>query len=162
MLNKAGFTLLELLVVISILSAVLFIVFPKIPFLEDYTLNAEARRLAGLFRYLQDSASTKKIYYRIWFHPKKESLDVEYSLDGNEFKKGQEPFLKGFTFKHGIDMQDIVFSSSGKVEQGGAAVVFNPMSGAEPFNIHLKMEKRLLTISYNPYSGKVKILDGYI
>ena len=157
-----GLTLLELLVVIAILGTILLIVFPKIPLLEDYTLNAEARRVAGLFRYAQESASTKKMYYRLWFYPEKEVIEIESSANGIEFKKMQEPSLKGLTLKSGVDMTDIALSTLGKVSGGGVAVIFGPTGGAEPFSLHLKMRQRLLTIHYNPYSGKVKVLEGYV
>ena len=160
--SKTGLTLLELLAVIAIVGTILLIVFPKIPLFEDYTLNAEARRIAGLFRYMQESASAKKMYYKLWFYPEKELLEIESSSDGIEFKKIQETSLKGLTFKSGVDMTDIVLSTLGKVNDGGVAVMFGPMGGAEPFSLHLKMGQRALTIGYNPYSGKVKILEGYV
>lgn len=157
-----GFTLLELLAVIAILATALLLVFPKIHLFEDYTLNAEARRVAGLFRYAQESASARKMYYRLWFYPEKEAIEIESSSDGIEFKKMEESFLKGLTLKSGIDMMDIVLATLGKVNEGRVAVIFSPSGGAEPFNIHLKMGQRLLTIGYNPYSGKVKVLKGYV
>ena len=160
--KSKGFTLLELLVVIAILGTILLIVFPKIPLLEDYTLNAEARRVAGLFRYAQESASTKKMYYRLWFYPEKEVIEIESSSDGMEFKKIQEPSFMGLTLKSGVDMTDIALSTLGKVSGGGVAVIFGPTGGAEPFSLHLKMRQRLLTINYNPYSGRVKILEEYV
>lgn len=160
--QSKGLTLLELLVVIAILGTILLIVFPKIPLLEDYTFNAEARRVAGLFRYAQESASTKKMYYRLWFYPEKEVIEIESSANDIEFKKMQEPSLKGLTLKSGVDMTDIVLSTLGKVSGGGVAVIFSPTGGAEPFRLHLKMRQRLLTINYNPYSGRVKILEDYV
>ncbi|MBI5048568.1 MAG: type II secretion system protein [Deltaproteobacteria bacterium] len=160
--SKTGFTLLELLSVIAILGTVLLVVFPKIHFFEDYTLNAEARRVAGLLRYLEESASAKKIYYRVWFYPEKELFKIETSIDGIEFNKSQEPLLRGLSLKKSVEMEDVVISSLGRINEGEAAVVFNPIVGAEPFVIHLKMGQRLLTIGYNPYSGKVKVLKGYV
>lgn len=157
-----GLTLLELLAVIAIVGTILLLVFPKIPLLEDYTLNAEARRVAGLFRYAQESASAKKMYYRLWFYPEKESLEIESSSDGTEFKKIHEPSFMGLTLKGGVDMTDIVLSTLGKIDGGEVAVIFGPAGGAEPFSLHLKMRQRSLTIEHNPYSGKVKIREGYV
>ena len=160
--NIMGFTLFELIIVIVILSTVVLFVFPRIPFFDDFALNSEARRTAGLIRYLDESSSAKKIYYRVWFHQERGSLEVESSVDGFEFKKIGEPSLKGFTLKQGIVMQDIVLQQHGRIKQGDAAVIFSPGAGAEPFNLHLEKNGRILTISYNPFSGKVKVSDGYI
>ncbi len=160
--NTKGFTLLELIVVIVILGSVLLLVFPKIPYFENFALNSEARRAAGLFRYLDESASAKKIYYRVWFSPEKGSIEVESSADGVEFKKTGDESLQGLTLKDGIEMVDLILPGLGKINRGEAAVIFNPGAGAEPFNLHLKKNGRSVTISYNPYSGKVKVADGYV
>ena len=159
--NRMGFTLLELIIVIVILGTVALFAFPRIPFLDDFALNSEARRTAGLIRYLDESASAKKIYYRVWFHLGQGSLEVESSVDGFEFRKMGDPSLKGFTLKGEVVMQDIVLQQRGRINQGDVAVIFSPGAGAEPFNLHLKKNDRILTISYNPFSGKAKVFDGY-
>ena len=64
-----GFTLIELLVVVFLLSNVIIIAIPRIHLITDSALNSEARRIAGLLQYIQDAASTKKLYYRILFYP---------------------------------------------------------------------------------------------
>lgn len=86
---------------------------------------------------------------------------MESSADGFEFKKIKDGSLKGFSLATG-DIQDIVVQGLGKIDHGDAAIVFNPGIGAEPFNLHIKKDGLILTISYNPYSGKVKILEGYV
>ena len=157
-----GFTLLELVVVLFVLGSVLLIVFPKIHFFEEYTLRSEARRVAWTLRYYHESATAKKVYYRVWFNPEKESFEVESSPDGVEFTAGADQGLGGFTMSAALDMEDIVIAGLGRIYEGEAAVVFNPAIGAEPFNLHLKGGALTLTLSYNPYSGKVRIIEGYV
>lgn len=156
-----GMTLLELLVVMVLLGSAMLIILPRIPLLESFSLNSDARRIAGFFRYLDESSSSKKIYYRVWFYPEEESIEVESSVDGFEFKGIKDASLKGFRLADG-DIQDIVVQGLGKIDHGDVAVVFNPGIGAEPFNLHIKKDGLILTISYNSYSGKVKILEGYV
>ncbi len=160
--NKKGVTLLELLVVIVILGSIAAIVAPKFSAFEGFMLDSEARKVAGLLRYLDESATTKNVYYRVWFRPEEESFEVESSPDGVEFKRVKDNSLKGYKFRAGIDMEDIVVAGLGKVASGEAAVVFNPGAGAGPFALHLKKSGAGLTVSYNPYSGKVTIKQGYI
>lgn len=160
--NRSGLTLFELLLVITILGTILLIVFPKITLLEDFTFKSDARRIAGLFRYLHESTSTKKIYYRVWVYPERDLLKIESSIDGIEFREEHDTAIKGFTLKGGMDIQDIVISGLGIVDEGEVAIVFNPTVGAEPFNLHLKKNKHTLTLNYNPYSGKVKVIEGYV
>lgn len=161
MSKDSGFTLLELIIVIAILGGLLAIVAPKLPFLEDFSLNSEARRAAGLFRHLNESASAKKVYYRAWVDPERDSIKVEVSETGSEFKEISERGLKGLQMKEGVDIIDITVQGLGKVDKGSAGIIFNPGAGAEPFNLHLKKKERVITISYNPYSGRIKTLEGY-
>lgn len=157
-----GFTLLELMVVIALLGTLLVVVFPRISVFKGYSLKRDARGIAGLLRYIEDSASTRKIYYKVRFFPEEESLVVEYSADGIEFKTVEDPALRSFALERGTDMVDIVVDGLGKIYQGEVAVVFNPLLGAEPFNLHLRDDDRTLTVSYNPYSGRISISDGYL
>ena len=157
-----GFTLFELIVVMAVLSVVLLIAYPKLPHLEEIELNAEARRMAGLIRYLDEAAFTKKVYFRAWFRPDNGSVEVESSQDGLEFKNALDPSLRGFALRSGTDIRDIVVQGLGTINRGEAGVVFNPGIGAEAFNLHLERNGRVLTVSYNPYTGRVKIIDCYV
>ena len=61
--NNRGFTLLELVVIIFILSLVLAISFPSFSLQKDGKLKSEAGHIASILRYLNDSAiSTKETY----------------------------------------------------------------------------------------------------
>ncbi len=150
------------MVVMVILGSALLIVFPKIPYFESFALDSAARQTSGLFRYLDESASAKKIYYRVDFLPERNSIEVESSVDGSEFKQTGDSSVQGLIFKNGVEMVDLVLSGLGKVNRGDVSVVFNPGTGAEPFALHLQKKGRFVTVSYNPYSGRVKLTDGYV
>ncbi len=160
--REQGVTLIELLVVLVLLGVASLMIFPRIPYLDGFVLNSEARRVAGFLRYIEDSASTRKTYFKVFFYPEKEGFKVESSTDGLVFKELKGSVLGAFTLKGGTDMQDVVVAGLGKISKGNVAVVFNPSVGAEPFNLHLERNGRVLTLSYNPYSGKVKVMEGYI
>jgi len=158
----AGFTLIELIVVIAIVASVLLIAFPGMSVLESYGFRSDARRTAGLFRYLDDTATTEGHYYRVWFYPEEEILRVETSPDGEVFTPVKDPDLVGFSLGKSTEIEDIVISGLGKIAKGEAAVVFNPSAGADPFSLHLRRGDEELTLRYNPYSGKVKIIKGHV
>ncbi|MBI5232996.1 MAG: type II secretion system protein [Deltaproteobacteria bacterium] len=160
--RQKGFTLLELIVVIAILSVVALTVFPRLPFSDEFAFDSEARRIAGVVRYLDESAVQKKQYYRLKFYPDRESFVVESSQDGAEFREEKEGFFGADTLKNGIELEDIAVADLDRITEGEAMVIFNPTFGAEPFNVHLKARERELTVTYNPYSGRVSILEGYV
>lgn len=160
--GRSGFTLIELIVVIAILSTVLLIAFPGIKALEGYGFTSDARRMAGLIRRLDDVATTDGLYYRFWFYVEEGSVKVEASRDGEEFTPPEDHEIGGFSLGRTTEIEDVVIAGLGKVSTGEAAVIFNPSAGADPFNLHLRQGDSMLTLSYNPYSGKVKIIQGYV
>ena len=160
--RRGGFTLIELIVVIAILATVLLIAFPAMKTLEGYGFRSDARRMAGLIRRLDDSATTEGLYYRFWFYVEEESFLVESSSDGVVFIPADDPDIRGFSLGKNTEIMDVVISGLGRVSSGEAAVIFNPSAGADPFSLHLQSGELSITLSYNPYSGKVKITRGYV
>lgn len=157
-ISKDGLTLIELVIVMAVIGVALALVFPRLDF-NGTRLDSEARRLAMLIRHLDDSANSKKIYYRIWFRPDNERVDVEVSGDGLVYAAPQDTALRTRTFRSGTDLVDVTIEGIGKVSRGEAAVVFSP-GASRAFNVHLNNSGKTLTVSYNPYSGRVKVLDG--
>lgn len=156
-----GLTLIELVIVMAVIGVALALVFPRLDF-SGSRLDSEARRLAMLIRHLDDSANSKKIYYRIWFRPDDERVDVEVSENGLEYEAPRDDAaLRGRAFRSGTDLVDVTIEGIGKVSRGEAAVVFSP-GASRAFNVHLNNSGKSLTVSYNPYSGRVKVLDGRV
>jgi prepilin-type N-terminal cleavage/methylation domain-containing protein len=157
-----GFTLIELVVVMAILASVLLIAFPGMGVLDDFAFRSETRRMAGLFRYLDDRATIEGQYYRVWFYPEDDSFRVESSTDGQEFRAVTDPDIQGHALGASTDMEDVQIVGLGTITRGEAAVIFNPAAGADPFSLHLRRDKESITLRYNPYSGKVRILRGHV
>ncbi len=162
-----GMTFIEVVLVVAVLSAILLISFPKIPHLSDYTLKNDARKLAGLFRFLDESATTRKTYYKVLVVPGKKDaeanrIEVESSRDGIEFKAEKDKNLRGVTLDKRTVVEDIQVAGLGLVDEGEVDLFFNPVYGAEPFSLHISQSGSLFTIDYNPYSGRVKIVEGRI
>lgn len=144
------------------MSAVVLIALPRTSFIDALSLDSEARRAAGLFRYLDSAASAKKTYYMVQFHPAQGAIGVSFSTTGADFKETRGDVPGGFTLSRDTKMLDVTVEGLGKIDSGEAAVVFNPGAGAGAFTLHLGKNGRIVTVSYNPYSGKVKLTEGYI
>lgn len=155
-----GFTLIELIAVIAVIGAVILLIFPRLPSVDELLFNSDCRKLSGLIRYLNETSYSKKKFYRLRFTPGHGAVDVEESGDGYAFIRAGDT-IKGLVMED-TAIEDIVLQGVGVVNEGEVAVVFVPGSGAEPFNLHLERRERKMTISYNPYSGKVKVTQGYV
>ena len=57
---NSGFTLLELLVVLFIISILIAAVFPSLHIIEGWGLASDARRIASVLRYLNDNSVATK------------------------------------------------------------------------------------------------------
>lgn len=154
--STAGFTLLELAVVLALLGAVLLTAIPKLSIFEDAAFRSDARKVAALIRQLDDSSASEKSWYRLKFNIGGRSFETEKSLDGTVF--GRPEGLPGHvSLGRTTGITGLVLRGSAQAT-GAAFVLFEPGAGAEPFTISLERGALSCTISYNPYSGKVKII----
>ncbi|MBI5644328.1 MAG: prepilin-type N-terminal cleavage/methylation domain-containing protein [Deltaproteobacteria bacterium] len=160
--GSPGFTLLELIVVIAVIGTILAIVFPRISNVGERRLHSDSARVSSLLVYLSEAATTKKVYYRARFDLDKELIRIESSKDGEEYAEETEGAFKGITLSDGVSIEDVVLSGLGRVNTGEVAVVMQPFGNAEPFVIHFKGGDDFLTLSFNPYTGRSSIEEGYV
>lgn len=151
----------ELLAVLAIIAVVVLVAFPRFMSLEETRVRSDLRKLSSLLTYADEAATTKKLYYRVWFDLEDDLLDLEYSTDGTEYTPVRDNRLKRLTLSEGLELADLRLPGGEKVKRGRAAVVFTP-SGGEPFTLHLKTSDGFLTMDYNPYTMSLDIKEGYL
>ena len=84
-MNRRGFTLIEIAVVLAIIGMVLMLVLPRLPSSEKENLKVSARTLASTLRYMQDRAATARTTYYLRMEPGTDSVKVlEATADGGE------------------------------------------------------------------------------
>lgn len=138
-----GFTLVELIVVIFIISLVLTISFPSFTLRQDGKLKSNAGHIASILRYLNDSA----IYT-------KETYDMNINLKDRVVRyKGPN----GEKTERVDNLSGITLQSRGKVSDGEVTVFFGPAGTGESFTIHITGAESSLEIVFNALSGRVKV-----
>lgn len=160
--SSSGFTLLEILAVMAIFAGILALVLPRFMDFRVTYLRTDAGRVATLVRYLSESSDTRRLYYRLTFDLDSKTLTVARSVDGKKFISEPEPALKGIRLRGGVKFVDIMVSGVGKVTSGEVAIFFSPAVSKEAFILHMGSGDDVKTLSFNPYSGRVKVEDGYI
>jgi len=157
-----GFTLIELMVVLTIMGITAFLVFPKVEgaFSSVY-LRSSARRLVGMIRYAQNQAMTTGQEYRVYYDLDKEDYWISEEEKG-DFRKiktdlgGERRLLPGVIF------EDVVTPGKGKQTAGSAYTEFSPQGGVERTTLHLRDRKgEQISLSLRGLAGKVEIADGY-
>lgn len=143
--SKRGFTLLEIVVVLFIVSLVMAIVLPSFAGFGESKLKSEAREMASIFRYMNDSAVSRKETFLIRFDLDKNMVTWQ-GPDGEKTKKFD-------------DMTGVTTQSNGMVSKGELIVFFEPFGIQENLSVHMRRGKKGVVITLNHLSGKVKIKD---
>ena len=161
--SRAGFTLIEIAVVLTIIGMVLLLVIPRLPSSDQENLKISARTLASTLRYLQERAATTRTGYYLSVMPGTETIQIfEVGADGSA-KQPSDPLLQKPPVKEGITVADVRIPRLGKVNEGQVRVDVG-VSGVRDFvTIHLRSTAdRFWTVMAFPSGGKVKAYEGYL
>jgi general secretion pathway protein H len=141
-----GFTLIELVVVLFIISLTAAIVFPSFYNLGERRIASDANKIASLLRYLNDTAIYAKETYSLKFDLKEGTI----SWKGPDGEKHEE--IKS--------LSRLYLPSKGQINEGEVTIFFGPLGAAENIEVHLKDKEKDMTVSFSPISGRAKISEG--
>lgn len=161
--SRAGFTLIEIAVVMVIISMVLLLVIPRLPKSEQENLKISARTLASTLRYMQERAATSRTGYYLTLAPGTESVKIfEIGGDGSG-KEPSEPLLQKSPVKEGVIVADVRIPRLGKVIDGQLRLDIG-IGGVRDFvTIHLRSpDGKFWTVMAFPSGGKVKAFEEYL
>ena len=160
-LVPAGFTLLELAVVLAILGITAALVLPRLFPGDEAALRSSARSLASTLRYLQERAGATRTDYRLKFRFPDGALTVKsVSATGEETDPG-DGALRESVLAEGVTVDDVVLTSLGRVNEGEVIVPVGRGGLQELLTVHLKSRSGTYTVIAYPVSGKVRIEEGY-
>lgn len=157
---QAGFTLLELMIIVTILGVTALMVFPKLSAFGVNSGKATTRHLSRLIQHLaQESLATKK-YYRLYYDFEAQAYSVKI-LQGREFVPVSEGLIAGRKLPEGLSFEDVVTFRHGKVQDGEVYTEFFPL-GVEKTTIHLRDGDAEWTLIVNSLTGRVKVFNRYV
>jgi prepilin-type N-terminal cleavage/methylation domain-containing protein len=144
-INRKGFTLFELIVTLFLISLVAAIVLPSFVGFGERKLKAEAREVASILRFVQDSAISRK-----------ETFWMKFDLDRNVIVwKGPE----GEKTKRFDTITSITTQSTGTISRGETTIFVEALGLRENLSVHMGTGSENMTITLNSLSGNVKIKD---
>lgn len=157
-----GFTLLELVVVLAILSVIMMLAIPRLPSSNASDLRNSARTLAATLRYLEENSITTRIQYRMHLNIKDPEITIaKRTGDGGEAPP-DDTFLNKRLLAEGIVIEDVLTPRLGIVKEGEVLLDFGPSGMAEFISIHLRNAAGdQYTVTAYPGNGKVKVSEGY-
>ncbi|HEY4745063.1 MAG TPA: type II secretion system protein [Desulfuromonadaceae bacterium] len=161
-MNRRGFTLIEIAVVLAIIGMVLMLVIPRLPSTEHEDLKVSARTLAATLRYMQDRAATGRTTYYLHLAPGTDVVKVQEAAGDGAEKEPGDPLLQQRPVKEGIVVADVVIPRLGKVNEGELRLDVGPGGLRDFAAIHLRSsDGRFWTVMAFPAGGKVKVYEGY-
>lgn len=158
--SSQGFTLIELIVVISLISLMLFLAVPR---LQD-TFRDDPRRKALQWLTLKiQSAKQKALSEHLTqgLH-----IDIDEALmwwsngemTTDELAEARE---NGFMLPEGIRLIDVEFPESDKIAYGTVEIFFYPQGYSDKALLHLESQDgRTVSILIEPFLKTVKIFEG--
>jgi len=165
--HAAGFTLIELGLVLLIISVVMVLVVPRFRDQSHAQLISQTRKLAATFRFLQQEAILNGRVYRLNF-----DLDQQrYFVTAAD---ASDPDAN-FTQEKGILTRDVALPSTvqiadvnvpltvGKLYEGIGWVQFYPDGYVDPSVVHLDNGQEVYTLYVDqPLTGRANVQSGYL
>ena len=159
--NKSGYTLIELIVVIILLGLMFGLVVPKFrqAVLSD-SLDATSLRIIGLIEDLRERAISDQISYVLHFDIRGREL---WAFASDATAEEQETAReRAYQLPADVKIEDIWSWSRGKIYDD-ATIQFSKKGYIEQSMIHLQSEDgRQLSLELTPFLGSIKIHNGYV
>lgn len=156
----SGFTLLEIVLVVTILGLFVGLALPRLPDITGARIEKAARKMAMTIQLTRTRAVSLRRFYRIDVNLDNGGVSVAYF--GPEGKYVEDETIRSYETGD-VRIVDVVTSIDGKVVEGTGRINISPRGFVEPSLIHMQDRKgRGITVQPSLLSGRVQILDGYI
>jgi len=164
--NDAGFTLLEIALVILIIGVVITLTVPRLRDRGRAEMLSRAHHFELTFRLLRNEAVLNGYAYRLnydldqqryWVTPDEQtSVDlVQFAADIGKLAHGEQ--MNGDVLLTDVALPTMV----GKVAQGQAFTVFYPDGSVDPTVIHLATPREAYTLWFEPMHARLTGREGY-
>lgn len=164
--HSKGFTLLELSLVLFIIGLLVTVLVPRLGGLESARLEASAKRLAALVRYLSGEAAFRGQTYRIQYDLDQHRYGVQMLTPSQEtktFVADKSPMAQSVQLPTNITFADIRVPGIGRVNTGQVFTHFYPQGYTDPTVIHLRdQQSRTITVIIPPITGEAAVYEGYV
>jgi prepilin-type N-terminal cleavage/methylation domain-containing protein len=165
--GQAGFTLLELGLVLLIIGVMLAIVVPRFGDRGHAELLSTARQLASAFRYLRQESIFNGRPYRLMFDMENQLVFVAVGdVDGGEenFAPDRDNAVGKIRLREPVVITDVNLPFvAGKVAEGTVWTTFYPDGFVDVTVVHIDNGQDVYTLFVsNPLTGQVNLLPNYL
>ena len=150
-MNKKGFTLIELIVVLVIIAITAALIAPNIGgWLPRYRLRSATRDIVSTMRDAQMKAVSKRLQYQVDFNVGTNSYILRYTSGGLVFNDGSaQTAPSGITVNNTLPSGIALFNSDSTCPNGGGSITLSYQRGGV-----IQDQKRILL---NAATGRARI-----
>ncbi len=164
--RAAGFTLLELSIVLLILAIAASFVIPRLRSADSAALTSGAARLATTARYLYEEAAFRRRPMRLNLDLDKHAYWVTVlndDPDDPQFVPDDSLLTRPTALPASVAFVDVVLPALGVVRDGLVFAQFFPEGYADPLVVHLTNARHeFATLALEPLTGRTRVADTYV
>ncbi|MCL5953717.1 MAG: prepilin-type N-terminal cleavage/methylation domain-containing protein [Nitrospirae bacterium] len=158
--ESSGFTLLEIMVVLFLVSLVAILVLPKLSLRHGAKLPALARRLSGEIRTLQWEAISRQRMLRLDYDLDRGAFSASILAPSGTLSPFETTGVHPFRLSSPLRIRRIRVLHQGKVTDGKTFTQFFPTGSVEPTTIVLDDGDRRMTVILHGITGRIEVVDG--
>ncbi len=159
--SAAGFTLLEIMVVLFIVSLVALLIAPKLSFRKSDGLAHSTRLIVREIRDLQWKAISTQRMVRLEYDLDRGRISASELAPSGNLIALSGPEDRPFRLPKGVRLSRIAVLHEGKVRDGKTFTQFFPSGAVESTTISLRDSlDRRMTVVIRPITGRIRIYKG--
>jgi prepilin-type N-terminal cleavage/methylation domain-containing protein len=160
-LRQDGFTLIEIMVVVVLVSLFMAFSVPLFSNIGTSSLGTSARRLSGTIKYLYNESAMSGLEYRLIYDLDRGTYRAQVLEEDGSLvdapDQGREASLKG-----SVRFKDLQLPGRGTFSMGQITTRLHPSGWVEETIIHLDDgDGKMLTLRVMPLTGTTEVFDGY-
>ena len=161
--REAGFTLIELSIVVLIIAIVARIAIPRIRSVTGAELTATTRRLANTTRYLYEEAALRGTVLALYFDLDRQEYWVARTEEGTgTLVEDTDLLARRVVLSPDVHIVDVLVPGVGKFAQGLVPTRFYPEGYADASVVGLvDDEGHAYTLRIDPIRGRAEISEGH-